>query len=144
MKMDASNSFGELSHRIDALGSSLVIAAVLILLGFVAPVARASCGYYVVSAKPSTELILSHQMKEFRPQDTPCPCRGSTCQADHSEKAVPAISRGARANELAPLIAGMTYKLSTAGYLPVVNVLCVSESHLLLTDPPPRNSFLFI
>jgi hypothetical protein len=116
--------------------------AALVALGWVllAPSAKASCGYYVVSTNPSSELISQPAMPAAHLPAAPadCPCRGPQCGSGQNSATPIATAPSVSLDSFAAIFADWQPARQLAQLLHSPQWLCLSEGHLLAIDPPPR------
>jgi hypothetical protein len=122
----------------------LLCAAVVALSWIIlAPSAKASCGYYVVSTHPSSELISQSAMPAHQStvQDTvpvDCPCRGPQCGRGQNSTTPAATPPSVSLDSFAAIFADWHPADQLAQVLQSTQLLCLSEAHLLAIDPPPK------
>jgi hypothetical protein len=118
-----------------------LLCATVIALGWMllAPSAKASCGYYVVSTHPGSELISQSAMPAHlaaAPAD--CPCRGPQCGRGQNSTAPAATPPSVSLDSFAAIFADWQPAQQLAQVLQSTQWLCLSEAYLLAIDPPPK------
>jgi hypothetical protein len=119
----------------------MAVAAVLAGCVMFAGRAEASCGYYVVSGKPSTEMVANLQSMPMKHTTAPadCPCRGPQCHAGDSGGAMPATAAPTSTDQTVAIVFGTQKPADDVlGVCAPGHTSCASEPHLLSLDPPPK------
>jgi hypothetical protein len=133
---------GEQPRSFRLARSLVAIAAVLAGWVLFAGRAEASCGYYVVSGKPSTEMVANLQsmpMKQHANAPADCPCRGPQCHAGDSGGAMPVTATPTSTDHTVAMVLGtQTASDDVRGVCALGHITFASEAHLLSLDPPPK------
>jgi hypothetical protein len=132
---------GEMPRRFCIARPLIGVAAVLAGWVVFAGRAEASCGYYVVSGKPSAEMVANLQSMPMTHSAAPadCPCRGPQCHAGDSGGAMPVTAAPTSTDQTVAIVVG-TQKPSddVRGVCALGHLSSASEAHLLSLDPPPK------
>jgi hypothetical protein len=129
------------SKQFTVLRPVFCVAAVLLAWLAYGGRAEASCGYYVVTANPSGEMIANQQralpMRHEAPAD--CPCRGPQCHAGQENGgAAPAPAPTAGADPLAITFTGEILQVNACGLACAADAQLPCAPLLLPLDPPPK------
>jgi hypothetical protein len=117
------------------------LCAAIVALGWLilAPSAKASCGYYVVSTNPGSELISQSPMPAHLPAaPVDCPCRGPQCGSGQNSTAPAATPPSVSLDSFAAIFADSQPAEQLAHAVASSPLLYPSEAHLLAIDPPPK------
>ncbi len=115
-----------------------VIAAFMLFAALSAPKAEASCGYYVDSVKPNAEMMAEHSMVGKNTTDRSYPCNGPQCRNGQSSQTIPLLAPSSPTFEAAPIPVDQVSAFDSTDHCAVEDFTFLSESHLLLLDPPPK------
>jgi hypothetical protein len=127
------------SRSREPVAARWALALVSVIVLALASRAQAACGYYVVAAKPSTEMAgMRADMAHDIPGAPHVPCHGPNCQAGKQGAAPAAVIPGTPDTHTACCEAAAHFAGSRRSWILLNRDASVADVYLPTSAPPPR------